>query len=318
MVPKPPPKEGQLGFLYLPPYRIQGISVAGEQAVVQVPELDIVFDIGLCPRATLAAGTVCLSHAHMDHVAGLPYWFSQRSFQKLGTGRVLCHPKLVRPLQLMMESWIDLERQKTPHDIVGIEPDSNYPLRPNLNVRAIEVSHSAPALGFSVIENRSKLKDEFQGLPQDRLRELKIAGTEISRISEIPLVAYTGDTETGPFLYRDEFTQARIVITECTFFEKEHRDRARVGRHIHVDDLLPLMEAWKAESVVVVHMSRRTNLQFARERLKEVLGPHMSRVHLLMDHRTNRQRFEQQLLESGETLSKKSSSQSSALPGTST
>ena len=58
MIPKPPPKEGQLGFLYLPPYRIQGISVAGEQSVVHIPELDLVFDIGLCPRATLAAGTV--------------------------------------------------------------------------------------------------------------------------------------------------------------------------------------------------------------------------------------------------------------------
>ena len=314
MIPKPPPREGQLGFIYLPPYRIQGISVAGEQAVVHVPELDIVFDIGLSPRATLAAGTVCLSHAHMDHVAGLPYWFSQRSFQKLGTGRVLCHPKLVRPLQLMMESWIDLERQKTPHEIVGIEPDSHYALRPNLNVRAIEVSHSAPALGFSVIENRSKLKEEFQGLPQDRLRELKVSGTEISRISEIPLVAYTGDTEIGPFLYRDEFSKAKIVITECTFFEKEHRDRARVGRHIHVDDLLPLMEAWKAESVVIVHMSRRTNLQFARERLNEVLGSHMDRVHILMDHRTNRQRLEQQVLVSGDALAKKSLSPNTPAP----
>ena len=82
-----------------------------------------------------------------------------------------------------------------------------------------------------------------------------------------------------------------------------------MGRHIHVDDLLPLMEAWKAESVVVVHMSRRTNLQFARERLNEVLGSHMDRVHILMDHRTNRQRLEQQVLMSGEALVKKSLTQ---------
>ena len=91
MVPKPPPREGQMGFLFIPPYRIQGVSVAGEEAVVHVPELDLAFDVGLCPRPVLTAGTVCLSHAHMDHVAALPYWFSQRNFQKLGTGRVLCH-----------------------------------------------------------------------------------------------------------------------------------------------------------------------------------------------------------------------------------
>ncbi len=40
MLPKTPPRTGQVGFLYAPPYRIQGISVAGEQTVVQIPELD--------------------------------------------------------------------------------------------------------------------------------------------------------------------------------------------------------------------------------------------------------------------------------------
>ena len=27
----PPPREGALGFLYLPPYRVQGTSVAGDE-----------------------------------------------------------------------------------------------------------------------------------------------------------------------------------------------------------------------------------------------------------------------------------------------
>jgi len=297
MVPKPPPREGQMGFLFIPPFRIQGISVAGEEAVVHVPELDLAFDIGLCPRPVLTAGTVCLSHAHMDHVAGLPYWFSQRNFQKLGTGRVLCHPRLVKPLEAMMATWVDLERQRTPHEIIGLEPGQDFLLRPNLFVRGIEVSHSAPRLAFVGIEGRSKLKEEFLGLPQDRLRELKMEGTEITRTTEIPLVAYTGDTEMGPFLLQDEFLNARIVVTECTFFDPEHRDRARVGKHIHVEDLRHLIRAWTAPDIVVVHVSRRTNMSYARERLAEAAGEHVGRIHLLMDHRTNRQRYERQAAE---------------------
>jgi len=297
MVPKPPPREGQMGFLFIPPYRIQGVSVAGEEAAVHVPELDVAFDVGLCPRPILTAGTVCLSHAHMDHVAGLPYWFSQRNFQKLGTGRVLCHPRLVRPLEAMMATWIDLERQRTPHEIVGLEPGVDFQLRPNVFVRGIEVSHSAPSLAFAILERRSKLREEFIGLPQEKLRDLKGQGVEITRTMEIPLVAYTGDTEMGPFLLRDEFVNAQVVITECTFFDPEHRDRAKVGKHLHIEDLRSLIQAWTRPEIVVVHVSRRTHMQYARERLTEAAGDQAHRVHLLMDHRVNRQRYEKQVAE---------------------
>lgn len=297
MIPKPPPREGQLGFIYSPPYRIQGVSVAGEQTAVHVPELDLAFDVGLCPRPVLTASTVALSHAHMDHSGGVPYYFSQRTFQKLGTGRIVCHPELEHPLKQMMAGWVDLERQRTPHEIVGLAPDRSLQLRPNLLLRAIEVSHTGPSLGYAAIETRSKLRPEFHDLPQDRLRELRLGGTQITQAVEIPLVAYTGDTELGPFLFRDEFSRAPIVVTECTFFEPDHRDRARVGKHLHVEDLRVLLQTWTAKDVIVVHVSRRTTLSYARERLREVCGDDAPRVHFLMDHRANRARYELQQAE---------------------
>lgn len=298
MIPKPPPREGQLGFIYSPPYRIQGISIAGEQTAIHCPELDLAFDVGLCPRPVLTASTLALSHAHMDHSAGIPYYFSQRTFQKLGTGHVVCHPELEAPLRQMMAGWIDLERQRTPHQITALAPDASLAIRPNLLLRAIEVSHTGPSLGFCAVETRSKLRPEFRELPQDRLRELRLGGTAITQMVEIPLVAYTGDTEFGPFLFRDEFAKAGIVVTECTFFEGDHRDRARVGKHLHVEDLKVLLGTWSARDVVVIHVSRRTNLSFARERLREVCGDDAERVHLLMDHRANRARFDRQQAES--------------------
>jgi len=303
MIPRMPPQEARLGFVYSAPYRIQGVSVAGEQAVVHVPELDLVFDIGLCPRPALAAPTVALTHTHMDHVAGLPYWFSQRFFQKMpGTARCIVHEKMAEPLRRMMASWVDLERQKTPHEIVGIEPGQDVELRQNLFLRAIEVSHTIPALAFVVMERRSKLREEFHGLSQERLRELRAQGAEITKTLEIPLVAYTGDTEPGDFLLRDEFLRAQVVVSECTFFEEEHRDRAKIGKHIHVEDLRPLLEAWTAKDVVISHVSRRTLMPFARERIEALVGPERSqRVHLLMDHRTNKARHESQLAAAGES-----------------
>ena len=76
MLPKMPSSGGAPGFLYVPPYRIQGYSIAGEQTVIQVPELDVCFDMGTCPRFALSSPFVAVSHGHMDHVGALPYYFS--------------------------------------------------------------------------------------------------------------------------------------------------------------------------------------------------------------------------------------------------
>ena len=298
MLPKAPPRSGQLGFVYVPPYRVQGISVAGEQTVVQIPELDISFDIGLCPRIALSSNYIALSHGHMDHVAGLPYYFSQRMFQRIGPGTCVCHPALVEPLRAMMLSWTGLEGQRTQFEIIPIPPGEQIEIKNNIFLRGIEVSHAVGAMGYAVVERRSKLKTEYFDLPQERLRALRSSGVEITRTLEIPLVAYTGDTELGPYLFRDEFANAKIVICECTFFEPDHKTRARVGKHLHVTDLIKLLGVWKADAVILVHLSRRTNLADARELLVSVIGEEQAeRVHFLMDHRENRQRYEQQELE---------------------
>jgi ribonuclease Z len=301
VIPKMPPRSGQVGFLYVPPYRIQGISVAGEQTAVQVAELDVTFDIGMCPRVVLSSPYVALSHGHMDHVGGLPYYFSQRTFQRMGVGTCICHHALAGPLSNMMKAWVDVEQQQTPHKIVGIEDGQSVEVKNNIFLRGIEMRHTVPAMGYALVEKRSKLREEFIGLPQEKLRELKTTGTEITRTLDIPLVAYTGDTEMGPNLFRDEFAAAKLVISECTFFEPDQRSRSGVGKHLHVEDIVTLLDVWQAEAIVLVHLSRRTNMLASRQQLVKLLGEEKAaRVHFLMDYRSNRARYEKQAAAAGE------------------
>lgn len=67
--------------------------------------------------------------------------------------------------------------------------------------------------------------------------------------------------------------------------------------HLHIDDIVRLLPVWKAEAIVLVHASRRTTIHYARERINALAGDDASRIHLLMDHRTNRLRYERQLAE---------------------
>src|SRR5688572_6238210 len=237
MIPKPPPREGALGFLYLPPFRVIGTSVAGEATCVQVPELDVCFDMGSCPRAMLASRVVAISHGHMDHIGGLAYFCSQRYFQGMGAASIVCDIRIAPAIEGMMKGYVDLERQVTPFTITPMEPEQQIELKNNIFLRALHVEHAVPAMGYVVIERRSKLREEFIGLPQEKLRELKERGVAITRTLEIPLVAYLGDTAPGPHLVRDDVRKARVVVCECTFTEPDHKDRARVGMHMHADDI---------------------------------------------------------------------------------
>lgn len=296
MLPKPPPREASLGFLYVPPFRIQGVSVAGEATCVQIPEMDVCFDMGLCPRASLPARWVAISHGHMDHVGGLAYWCSQRVFQGMGPGHIICDARIEHDVRAMMAGYVGLERQTTPYNLTALSGEGQIEIKNNIILRAFECEHSAPSMGYVLIEHRTKLKPEFLDYPQEKLRELKDRGVEITRTLEIPLIAYIGDTGPGPHLIREDVRKAQVIVSECTFFEPDHKERARGGMHMHVDDIGEWLRVCECQAMILTHVSRRTHTTFARDRIAAVCGTALARkVFLLMDYKANKERYERQL-----------------------
>lgn len=291
-----------MGFLYVPPFRIQGISIAGEETVVQVPELGLCFDIGRCPKPVLTSDYVALSHGHMDHSAGLAYYFSHRHFQGMGVGTVVCHPALEKPIHNVMRAWVDLEAQLTPYKVTPLAPDQELEIKNHVFLRAYTTAHTVPALGFVVLERRSKLREDLVGLPQEKLLQLKNRGEVITRTIEYPLVCYTGDTAWGPHFDRPDVLSSKILITECTFLERGHRDRAAMGKHLHLNDVVELVKRSSAEAIVLTHLSLRTPVGDATQIIRESIPPeHHDRVLVLMDSRANRRRYEQQIKSAGQS-----------------
>ena len=109
-----------------------------------------------------------------------------------------------------------------------------------------------------------------------------------------------------PSLIRVLFVLALVLPTAGTArtrtikIPQSDRSRAAIGKHLHVDDIASLMKVWEAKAVILCHLSRRTNLMQAREYLSQRIGEEEAlRVHILMDHRANRERYERQLAEAG-------------------
>jgi ribonuclease Z len=261
-----------------------GYSVAGVESVVAVPELNVCFDVGRAPSEIISIDTVCLTHGHMDHAAGIAYYFSQRGFVGNAPGRVLIHRSLAQAVQALMAVWADIEGHHSPGEILAVDAGQDIPIRRDLLVRPFAVNHGAAALGYSLVEVRHKLKPQYLSLSGPQIVELKKKGVAIENRVEIPLVAYGGDTALGRFLDEDCVRNARVLLLECTFFEDQHITRARAGRHVHVCDLPEVMDRVRCPHVVLTHLSQRTDLRAARQTLAGILGEvDLSRVSFLME-----------------------------------
>jgi len=248
-----------------------GFSVAGEETVIAAPEHSVCFDVGRSPREIIPIDNVCLSHGHMDHAAGIAYYFSQRNFIGNAPGRVIVHRGLAQAIQSLMAVWADIEGHHSPGTVLGVEPLEDVPIRRGLLVRPFQTNHNAESLGFSLIETRTKLKPEYHGLSGPEIVALKKNGVAIENDLEIPRLTYTGDTALGRFLNHDFVRNSHAVLIECTFFDREHRERARAGRHLHVDDLPEVISAIPEGLISIIHVTRRTDLRVAKRALDKVV-----------------------------------------------
>ncbi len=275
-----------LAYIKIEELEIIGYSVAGEETVVAMPQLDVCFDIGKAPDQVISIDNVLLTHGHMDHAAGIAYYLSHRNFCGQSPGTILAPENLLAPIRQIIDAWGRLDGNDVPANLIGVKAGDEYQIKPNLFTRVFPTKHSRGSVGYSVIEKRKKIKPEYAKLTGPQIVELKKQGIEIDYPLEIPIVTYLGDTQYVDFSQLEYIAESKILIAECTFYVAEHVGRAEAGRHMHINEFAALLERLRNEHIIITHTTQRTPMREVRKVLKNAVSPEKyDRIILLMDKR---------------------------------
>lgn len=237
---------------------LEGYSRAAVQSYWRVPELKLGFDLGGSPWDFMGTPTICVTHAHLDHMAALPVFVARRRMMKMEPPKIYLPAEIVENTDRLLKAWQRLDRGRMLCDLVGVEPGQQIELSREHILEVFATTHTVPSVGYCVWGRKRKLKPEYQGLTGDEIRNLRLSGTEVTAEVRTPLLCYTGDTSPGGLDGYPPAFEAQILITELTFFRPEHRrDKIHKFGHMHLDDFVERAERFQNELIIAMHFSAR-------------------------------------------------------------
>ena len=249
---------------------IEGVSVAGRESFYKIPTFHVLLEFGRAPEDTVSYSTVCLTHGHLDHAAGLAHHASRRRLDGMPAARIFV-PEEALP---DFEGWLVFSQRLENVDyglrLTPASPGAAFMLRNDLELKVLPGRHRVPTVGYLFSEIKHKLKDEFHDLPGEKIAALRASGTEVTRRQEVPLLAYTGDCAPEIFDAAPELFTARVLLIECSFVLPEDRDRARAYAHLHLQDFLDRASEFRNEAIVLTHFSQRYRVEEIREALEQL------------------------------------------------
>ncbi len=258
---------------------LEGYSVAGEETWFRVSPPGIGFDCGRGATRLLGVSSLFLTHGHLDHAAGLPWLLSQRRLQGGGKLDVFVPKAVVAELERFVNAAEELERVRYRWDLIGLEAGDRVNLGNHFAVLALEAEHRVPALGYSLIRRRRRLREAFQHTAPSELAKLRQQGVAIEEPYEEVWLTYAGDTGPGWFDRGTVWEKTRILVAECTFLGGEEGVEAAAYGHLSLEDFVARREQLAGlELLVLHHLSRRYRPEELREAVNRRLSELADRV----------------------------------------
>ena len=162
-------------------FTIEGYSRAAVQTYWRVPELKIGFDLGAHPWDFMGTATWLISHTHLDHIAALPVYVARRRMMKMEPPTIYLPEEGVDDVRRLLQVMQRLDRGRQVCKLIGVKPNEEFELSREHVVTPFRTTHTIPSVGYIVWDRRKKLKEEYLGLPGEKIRDLRLSGVEITR-----------------------------------------------------------------------------------------------------------------------------------------
>lgn len=263
---------------------IEGYSRAAVQSYFRIPELKVCFDLGGSPWSFMGTQTVCVTHAHLDHLAALPVYVARRRMMKMDPPVIFLPEEAVENVHRLLQVWQRLDRGRMVCDIKGVKAGDEIELSREHILTVFGTKHTVPSVGYVIWDRRKKLKPEFQDMTGDQIRDIRLGGTEVTHEVRKPLVCYVGDSAPDGLDGYPPVYEAQVLITELTFFRPEHRkEKIHKFGHTHLDDILDRADRFKNELIILGHFSTRCHDQQMKQAVDRRMPQHLrERVELWM------------------------------------
>ena len=237
---------------------IEGYSRAAVQSYWRIPELKLGFDLGGSPWDFMNIPTIFITHAHLDHMAALPVYVARRRMMKMEPPTIYLPEENVESADRLLKIWQKLDRGRMNCQLIGVKAGQEIELSRDHLVTVFATSHTVPSVGYLVWQRRKKLKPKYLALSGNEIRDLRMSGEEVAHEVRTPLVCYTGDTSPPGIDNYPPLFDAKILITEITFFRPEHRkEKIYKFGHMHLDDIIERADKFHNELIIAMHVSTR-------------------------------------------------------------
>ncbi|MCB1176568.1 MAG: MBL fold metallo-hydrolase, partial [Leptospiraceae bacterium] len=146
------------------------------------------FDIGNLPLDFNHIENLFVTHGHLDHANGIPYFISQRSLKNLKAPNIYVPEEMYEHQNEILKLYQKIENFEYKFNLFPAKIGEFYNFGKNNYIKPLKTHHRIPSQGYTLFEKIHKLKKEFAGLDKNEIIQMKSKGEILTEDKMIPQV----------------------------------------------------------------------------------------------------------------------------------